>query len=152
MGFQINFTISDEKEREFFDFLINDCDCSILRAYSDDKDFSIDFSKPLSEPAYLIMPKSHTDNFQIEPCDINESNAKFCISPLSADGYFSPIIQYERYDGLYRIYASSSAMSADGKAQIKEILAKIKRWIKSNAKSHYREGSLICGITIYDVV
>ena len=153
MGFQINFTVSDEKEREFFDFLGNDCSCNILRGYSEDRDFSIDVSEIPSLPLYLIVPSACADNFRIEPFEDIDINAKFCISPFDENGdFYLPLIRYDRFDEPYRrIYADLSTVPADGKEQIKEILAKIKKWIKSNAKSHYHEWLPIFGITVYYV-
>ena len=151
MNFKLNFTISPQKEKELFAFLVKECDCSILKGYSDDKDFTVDVCDEPSLYLYAIIPSKFVDVVRVEPCCNQELGSNFSIYPFDESGNNFPLIRYERIGNLYRIYAGTFNMHGQYKAQIKVILKKIERWIKANAKDHKREGSWYCGLTIYDV-
>lgn len=151
MNFQLNFTISHQKEKELFAFLVKECDCSILKGYGTDKDFTVDICNEPSLYLYVIVPRNFVDIIRIDPCCNQELGANFSIYPFDENGYNFPLIRYERFEGLYRIYAGVSTMGGQGKTAIKAILKKIKHWVKINAASHYREGTPFCGITVYEL-
>lgn len=149
MNFQLSFTISPPKEKELFAFLLNECDCIILKGYGADKDFSVDIQEDFSLPLYVIVPQSFANVVRIESVCDQEFSATFSIYPFDENGGNFPLIRYERFEGLYRFYAGVSTMDGQGKTAIKAILKKIKQWITTNATSHCREGTPFCGITIY---
>lgn len=151
MNFQLNFTISPQKEKELFAFLVKECDCSILKGYSVDKDFVINTYDEPSLYLYMIVPKKFVEAVRVEPCYEQEFGANFSIYPFDENGNNFPLIQYERFEELYRIYAGTYTMYGQHKVAIKIILKKVKQWIKANAKSNKREGTWYCGITVYDV-
>ena len=151
MNFQLNFKISPQKEKELFAFLSKECDCSILRGYGVDKNLSVDICEDPSLYLYIIAPRGVDDIVRIEPVYDGQLGANFIICPLDEFGRNLPLIQYERTEGPYRIYAGTSTMRSPGKAAVHLILHKIKRWVKANANSQKRDGTWFCGITIYDV-
>ena len=152
MNFQLNFTISPQKEKALFAFLSNECDCTILKGYGVDKNFSVDICEEPSLLLYVIVPQIFANVVRIESVCDQELSANFSIYPFDENGCNFPLIRYERFEGLYRFYAGVSAMDGQGKTTIKAILKKIKQWITTNATSHYREGTPFCGITIYELI
>ncbi len=152
MNFQLNFTISPQKEKEFFAFLSNECDCNILKGYGRDNNFSVDIQETPTLLLYVIVPQSFANTVRIEAVSDQELDANFSIYPFDENGCNAPFIRYERFEGLYRIYAGISTMGGQGKTAVKAILKKIKQWVKANATSHYREGTLFCGITVYELI
>lgn len=152
MNFQLNFTISPQKQKELFVFLTKECDCTILKGYGADKNFSVDIQEDLSLSLYVIVPQSFVKVVRIKSTCDQELDAKFGIYPFDKKGRGFPLVQYERSEGIHRIYADVSTMEVQGKTAIKVILKKIKQWIKTNAASHYREGTPSCGITVYELI
>lgn len=151
MNFQINFTISKDKEKELFSFLTEKCNCSILKGYSENTDFQINVCEEPSLPLYLIIPQNYLNAIRIEPVNNSDLNANFFIYPLDENVNNLPFIRYERDDELYRIYAGTSTMYGQGKKTVNAVLKKIKQWIKENAKHRERNGTPFCGITIYTI-
>ncbi len=151
MNFQINFTISKDKEKELFSFLNEQCNCNILKGYSENTDFQINICEEPCLLLYLIVPQNYVDAIRAEPIDNSDLDANFCIYPFDENGNNLPFIRYERDEGLYRIYAGTSTMYGQGKVTVNAVLKKIKQWIKTNSVSHYRDGTPFCGITIYDI-
>ena len=151
MNFQLNFTISEQKEKEFLNFLINDCNCDVLKGYSEDTNFKISPDVPLSLLLYLITPNECVNTLSVESINDDNINGNYGIRPFDENGDCLPLIRYERFGDLFRIYAGTASMPADIKANIKNILTKIKKGVKANASSHYRDGTPFLGITIYDV-
>ena len=151
MNFQLNFTISPQKEKELFTFLAKECNCNILKGYSVDKDFTVDICDEPTLNLYVIVPKNFTDSVCRKPVYDQESGANYSIYPFDENGNNFPLIRYERFEELYRIYGGTATMHGQYKSEIRIILKKIKNWIKENAKNNKREGTWYCGINIYDV-
>ncbi len=151
MNFQLNFTSSPQKERELLAFLVNECDCTILKGYGEDKNFSVNIQEAPSLHLYVIVPQSYANIVRIEAVCNQDLGANFSVYPFDENGCNFPLIRYERFEDLYRMYAGISTMDSQSKTAIKAILKRIKQWVKTNATSRRREGTPFCGITVYNL-
>lgn len=151
MNSQINFIISPQKEKELFAFLSQECCCNILKGYGNDRDFSVDINESPSLLLYFIVPQDFSNYVQIVPIREESLDADFGIYPFDENANNLPLIRYERFGDVYRIYAGTSNMDSQGKTEIKAVLKKAKQWLKANADSQKREGSPLCGITVYEI-
>ncbi len=151
MNSQINFTISPQKEKALFSFLSEECSCSILKGYGKDRDFSVDILESPSLLLYFIVPQDFTNYVTIVSIRDESLDADFGIYPFDENANNLPLIRYERFGDIFRIYAGTSNMDSQGKAEVKSVLKKVKQWLKSNADSQKREGSPFCGITVYEI-
>ena len=132
---QINFIIPSEMECDFFNYIINRCDCKIYRRLINEHNKTFMLGERIEDFCYFIKPNSVLDEVVYKKSE--ESMDVMEIYPFDENFNLFPFIQYERSMGEdikipFRLYVSQN-IEKKHKTLLKETYKKLCEWIKLNS-------------------
>lgn len=144
MNPQFFIIITPEKERELFDFILEECNGVIFgpsaTCFEEDKNLCEYVDKNnIESHKYFISYKHLHDNQIIDShslyfednCCVLIDRLKFSL--LEDKFHNAPYIEYERFEKANRIYVNYSGMTKKSKHLISPLYETIKKWVKKHA-------------------
>ena len=88
---QVGFNITKEKEKEFFEYVINECDCQIYRLYKCDEKVTYQSDDEITDFTYYIK-----SDFAHKDVRYQKDENGMCLYPFDSEMNFYPFVLYER--------------------------------------------------------
>lgn len=130
---EIYFKISSAKEKELFNFILNDCGCIILNPRVNDKKSAVVDSCTMLNNNYMYAIVNHHFTIKYSEDFDKTSKTKFYLDLSSRD---SIMIYQRETNSVNRIYIFSADVYSEN---INAQFIKIKKWIKGNSKKKITE-------------
>ena len=134
MNPQLNFIISSEKECELFDYITHKLDGVILRmesatTFAQQAETDKIFSSKYLITSEILYKKNHKVKKELYEVLLFDDKMNF-----------SPYIEYERFENIFRIYMNYSAIGFQEKKLLRPLYDNIVKWIRANAKTKQKSG------------
>lgn len=130
---EIYFKISSAKEKELFNFIMNDCGCIILNPCVNDKKSAVMDSCSMLNNNYMYAIVDHHFTIKYSADFDKMPKSKFYLDLSSND---SIMIYHRETNSVNRIYIFSADICSEN---INAQFVKIKKWIKGNSKKKITE-------------
>lgn len=138
---QVGFNITKEKEKEFFEYVINECDCQIYRLYKCDEKVTYQSDDEITDFTYFIK-----SDFTHKDVRYQKDENGMCLYPFDSEMNFYPFVLYERLlaendcaQTFCRLYLPKN-VKKEYASGLKTTYKQIADWIKKNSCKKERDG------------